>query len=201
MTALLWLLAAIGAAPLAAGAWGLPPPSSRASPLPPLGAVLLCALAFNLTFSWQELSLVVPKALTPGLHPVLFHNDHAWTGHAPTVELLAGAVLAMALAGAWLARACPGGRPTRDFAWRSLLTALAAVVVIVPVRLPRDLVEVAFIPLFVNLVGAGWLVFGARFVTRSDDPDAAAPGIVGPALALAVTLLVFQLVLRPGVAF
>jgi hypothetical protein len=44
-----------------------------------MASLLLCALAFNLTFFWQELWLVIPKALTPGPHPVLYHNDHGWT--------------------------------------------------------------------------------------------------------------------------
>jgi hypothetical protein len=34
-----------------------------------IGSTLLYTLAFNLTFFIQELFLVVPKALTPGLRP------------------------------------------------------------------------------------------------------------------------------------
>ncbi len=48
-------------------------------------SALLYALAFNLTFFVQELFLVLPKALTSGLRPTLFHNDHKWEG----VNLLA----------------------------------------------------------------------------------------------------------------
>ena len=55
-----------------------------------LSSALLCALAFNLTFFWQELWLVIPKALTPGLHPILYHNDHDWSGASPIAELLQG---------------------------------------------------------------------------------------------------------------
>src|SRR5581483_5666840 len=57
-----------------------------------LGAssALFCTLAFNLTFFLQELFLVIPKALTPGLHPTLFHNNHSWTGNNPAVGLLQG---------------------------------------------------------------------------------------------------------------
>ncbi len=51
---------------------------------------LLCALAFNLVFLWQEIWLVLPKALIPGLHPILYHNDHGWTGAYARVELLQG---------------------------------------------------------------------------------------------------------------
>ena len=51
---------------------------------------LLYALAFNLVFVLQELFLVLPKALTPGLYPTLFHNNHTWTGHNPIQDLLQG---------------------------------------------------------------------------------------------------------------
>ncbi len=107
MAALGLLLFAIGAAPLALGAARLG--RSLRTRLR-VGSVILCALAFNLTFFWQELWLVIPKALTPGLHPVLYHNDHDWTGHSAAAELLQGtgalATLASGLAfGAGLAMA------------------------------------------------------------------------------------------------
>ena len=54
-------------------------------------SALLYTLAFNLTFFLQELFLVLPKALTPGLHPILFHNNHTWSGDSPRVALLQGA--------------------------------------------------------------------------------------------------------------
>ena len=57
-----------------------------------LGAVsaLWYAIAFNIAFFVQELFLVVPKALTPGLSPVLYHNNHLWSGDHPIAELLQG---------------------------------------------------------------------------------------------------------------
>ncbi|WP_157123717.1 hypothetical protein [Allosphingosinicella indica] len=39
----------------------------------PLHSTLLATLAFNLVFFVQELFLVLPKALTPGLNPTLYH--------------------------------------------------------------------------------------------------------------------------------
>jgi hypothetical protein len=53
-------------------------------------SALLYALAFNLVFFIQELFLVVPKALTPGLRPILFHNNHTWTGDNPLANLFQG---------------------------------------------------------------------------------------------------------------
>lgn len=55
-----------------------------------LSSALLYTLAFNLTFFVQELFLVVPKALTPGLHPTLFHNNHHWEGSNPLAALFQG---------------------------------------------------------------------------------------------------------------
>jgi hypothetical protein len=85
----LWPLLVIGIAPLATmvflkrggGEWSL-----RTA----LVSALLCALCFCLTFLWQEIWLVIPKALTPDLHPTLYHNDHAWSGDNPIAELLQG---------------------------------------------------------------------------------------------------------------
>ena len=51
---------------------------------------LLYVLSFNLTFFIQELFLVLPKALTPGLHPTLFHNNHRWEGEDPLASLFQG---------------------------------------------------------------------------------------------------------------
>jgi hypothetical protein len=53
-------------------------------------SALLYTLAFNVTFFIQELFLVLPKALTPGLQPVLYHNNHGWDGDHPLAELFQG---------------------------------------------------------------------------------------------------------------
>jgi hypothetical protein len=55
-----------------------------------LCSALLYTLAFNLTFFILELFLVVPKALTPGLRPTLFHNNHTWEGQHPLASLFQG---------------------------------------------------------------------------------------------------------------
>jgi hypothetical protein len=71
-------------------------------------SLLTYTLAFNLTFFIQELFLVVPKAFVPGLHPVLFHNDHDWTGTNPLAELFEGtgaaAILVSGILFAFLAK-------------------------------------------------------------------------------------------------
>src|SRR5262245_14742619 len=53
-------------------------------------SLLVYTLAFNVTFFIQELFLVVPKALTPGLRPTLYHNNHNWEGSHPLENLFQG---------------------------------------------------------------------------------------------------------------
>jgi hypothetical protein len=71
-------------------------------------STLLYVLAFNLTFFIQELFLVLPKALTPGLRPTLYHNNHGWEGANPLAALFQGtgalATLAVGLLCLWLLR-------------------------------------------------------------------------------------------------
>ena len=68
---------------------------------PTFVSTLAFALAFNLTFFIQELFLVLPKALTPGLHPTLFHNNHTWSGSHPQEDLFQGTgALATSISGA-----------------------------------------------------------------------------------------------------
>ena len=280
---LVLLIAAAGVLPFLVGWARLGHAARGASPWPPPGSVLACTLAFNLSFFWQELWLVVPKALTPGLSPVLFHNDHDWTGSAPNVELLQGtgalatlasglawllalsasrtssvtgrvllwwlafqglfqsltqfaigsllprndvgralsylgvqgvarmgvcgaSLLAMAGAGIGLAACAPPGLAaphapgTRACARALLATGIACVLLSVPLREPRDAIEVVLIPAVVNLIGVGWIVFGFG-VVRRHAADGERPGVAWLLSSLIVLLAVFQLVLRPGVRF
>lgn len=57
---------------------------------PIVHSMLAYVLAFNLTFFIQELFLVLPKSMVPGLTATLYHNDHNWTGSAPIAELFQG---------------------------------------------------------------------------------------------------------------
>ena len=120
MGILLGLIAAIGLLPLAIALLRLPA-GAGAKSVNRRGlaaSTLLCALAFSLTFFIQEVGLVVPKALVPGLDPILYHNDHDWRGDAPVAELLQGggaiATLLSGLAFLWLAGRIGPDRP----AWR-----------------------------------------------------------------------------------
>ena len=109
----------------------LPMTASEARSLT-LKSTLAFVLAFNLTFFIQELFLVIPKALTPGLEPTLFHNNHTWRGHHPIEDLLQGSgALATVIAGGlfsyWLVRHPPVGQVTRLLMfWMAVLGFLAA---------------------------------------------------------------------------
>jgi hypothetical protein len=78
---------------------------------PTITSAMLYALAFNLIFLIQELFLVLPKALTPGLRPTLFHNNHTWTGENPLAHLFQGAgalaIFLSAIGCAYLLRRLP----------------------------------------------------------------------------------------------
>ena len=68
-------------------------------------SALLYAFAYNLTFFIQELFLVLPKALLPGVHPTLFHNNHTWQGDNSLTSLFQGTgALATFVSGALCAR-------------------------------------------------------------------------------------------------
>jgi hypothetical protein len=254
-----------------------------------LASALYAALAFNLVFFLQELALVVPKAMLPGVHAILYHNNHTWTGMPPLAELLQGtgtladlalglafaallaragarpiglrlfffwmafqglyqglsqvligtvlpgndagmamsylgiegtariavaivAVLAMAAAGVWLMRQLLRKIATEDesargmsrlgFALRTVtLPALVSVLLLIPYREPRNIIEVAVLPLIVVTSGLIWIQASTWFGPRSDNTARGTPDLLWPVVALAIVLAVFQLVLRPGVAF
>jgi hypothetical protein len=253
-------------------------------------STLLYALAFNLTFFIQELFLVLPKALTPGLHPTLYHNNHTWEGTNPLAALFQGtgalATLLVGLVCLWVLRrprqrsnnvrlllfwmaycGCfmalpqvvigalsqgsdigmamgylqlgttarlgmgvftlvlmplvalqlrrpalaladaancvehPGSR-TR-FVFRAvLLPALLGSVLVIPFRVPREMIEVIVVPLLVILPGIPWIQAGAWRVHGATARGTAAgwpPAY--PFAALVALLLFFQLVLRQGIRF
>jgi hypothetical protein len=285
-------------APLALGVAGWLRARRESRAMPPVrmdwrlavASTLLYVLAFNLVFFLQELFLVLPKALTPGLRATLYHNNHTWTGDNPVAALFQGTgVVATLLAGlgclawlrssraprapaarlflAWMAYCgclmalpqvvagalLPGSdvgmamgylqlgvatkttaallalaaipavalalrRPLLEFAddaaridharartrfafHVATLPALAAIALIVPFRVPRDPVEVLVVPLVVSCVGIAWIQAGAWRVDDARASGSRIGGIGWIAAAAVALLLVFQLVLRPGIAF
>ena len=255
-----------------------------------INSALLYALAFNLTFFIQELFLVLPKALTPGLRPTLFHNNHRWEGENPLASLFQGtgalailvtgvacalflwrgaarsttarllliwmtyneflqslpqvvigavnprndvgmamdylglgaiaktaaalvALAAIPVAALWLRRpllslaedpACihSARARTRFIFHAATVPALAAVLLIIPFRIPREWIEVVILPAVVTVIGTAWLQAGAWHVSGVKTEGRLGVGSIAlPLGALLVLLLVFQLLLRPGVRF
>jgi hypothetical protein len=251
-----------------------------------LPSMLLYALAFNVTFFIQELFLVLPKALTPGLHPRLFHNNHTWSGDNPLAALWQGTgALAILLSGSaclsllrrhlrgspevrlwliWMAycgffMALPqvvvgALSPASDVGmamhylklsagvrsgaalvallvmpwvgWQlcgeflrlgegaelddrlrrmafvlkiATLPALLALPVIVLFRVPREAVEVIGVPLVVSVVGTLWIQASAWRLCPEPRAPAAQLPLRGALTLLCALLLIFQLLLRPGV--
>jgi hypothetical protein len=253
-------------------------------------SALLYVLAFNLTFFIQELFLVLPKSVLPGVRPILFHNNHGWEGDHPLVKLFQGtgalatfltatacaallrrhsngssvlrlfliwmaysgffmslpqvvigaivpqndvgmameylglgataktlaAVVAFAMIpplALWLTRqllsvaespadiADPKAR-TRFIFRVATLPGLAAILMIVPFRVPREWIEVVMVPVVVTVIGIVWMQAGAwRIGTVNATGRLGARSIAYSFAAVVILLLVFQLVLRPGVRF
>lgn len=255
-----------------------------------VASALLYTLAFNLIFFIQELFLVLPKALTPGLRPTLFHNNHRWEGdnslaslfqgtgalgifliasacalvlrrargRSLTLRLLliwvtyngflqslpqvivgavepgndvgmamdylhlgAGAktvaalmalaaipVVGLSLRGPLLSLAqrpaqLAGAAARSRFMFQvATVPALAAILLIIPFRVPRNWVEVVMVPVVVTLVGITWLQAGAwRASDAQPGGGARAASVAGPLGAAVILLLLFQLLLRPGIHF
>jgi hypothetical protein len=88
-------------------------------------SAILYAFAFNLVFFIQELFLVLPKALVPGLRPTLYHNNHHWQGDDPLAALFQGTgALAILLTGLLFALLL-SRRATRSTALRLFLIWMA----------------------------------------------------------------------------
>jgi hypothetical protein len=253
-------------------------------------SALLYALAFNLIFFFQELFLVLPKALTPGLRPILFHNNHRWEGQNPLASLFQGTGALAIFICAFFCALLLKFRPPRSASWRLFLIwmaydgflqslpqvvigsiependvgmamdylrlggaakmvaalvaliaipvvalslrgpllslarnaadigssraraefmfrvatapALAAILLIIPFRLPRNWVEVAAVPVVVTLIGIGWIQAGAWAVSQVKATGTLSSRSIAYAFsALLILLLVFQFILRPGVRF
>ena len=241
-----------------------------------LVSALLYALAFNLIFFIQELFLVLPKALTPGLRPTLFHNNHTWEGDNPLASLFQGtgalatlitglicallarrrvrgssavrlaliwmayngllqslpqvvvgsveprndvgmamdylhldapaktaaalvALIGMAAAALWLRApllslaespdSIANGRTRTAFMFRvATAPALAAILLIIPFRVPRNWVEVVAVPVVVTIVGIAWIQAGGWAVEKVKASGALSPKSIAYACGMLLVL-------------
>jgi hypothetical protein len=96
-----------------------------------------------------------------------------------------------------------GGRARTRFTFNiATLPAMIAILLIIPFRVPRNWVEVAAVPVVVTLIGIAWIQAGAW---AADGVKAGgnlkAKSMVHAFSALMILLLIFQIILRPGIRF
>lgn len=172
--------------------------------------LFLIWMAYNGYFS--SLPQVVIGALVPA-------NDVgmalAYLGLSPAAKTVAAvvALVAMALLGVGLTRPLlsvaedPGevatGAARTGFVFRvATLPAVVAIALIIPFRVPRNWIEVVMVPVVVTCIGIFWMQASAwlwRDVdARGDSRNMSVGRLAG---AVIVLLLIFQLVLRPGIRF
>jgi hypothetical protein len=83
------------------------------------------------------------------------------------------------------------------------IPALAAILLIIPFRIPRNWIEVIAAPVVVTLIGIVWIQAGA-WAARDVKADGKPLSPKSLQLALGTLLgvfLIFQFVLRPGIRF
>ncbi|HET6806106.1 MAG TPA: hypothetical protein VFH59_11760 [Frateuria sp.] len=95
----------------------------------------------------------------------------------------------------------PGAR-TRFVFCAVTLPALLGSALVIPFRIPREMLEVVIVPVLVFLPGIPWLQ-AAAWRVRDARAEGAATGwpLAYPFAAVVALLLLFQLVLRPGIRF
>ncbi len=76
------------------------------------------------------------------------------------------------------------------------LPALVSVLPLIPFREPRNIVEVAILPLIVMASGILWIQVGAGFAPIAAQPARPSPSLMIPFAALLLVLAFFQLLLR-----
>jgi hypothetical protein len=171
--------------------------------------LLLFWLAFHGLF------LALPQVVVGAVHPA---NDvgmaMAWLGFGAGAKAAFAllALAAMVIAGVWLTGPLLAFAPSREaietparrtgFVWKAAtLPALAGTLLILPFRLPGPAIEVAIVPAVVAIAGLGWIQAGAwRFYGVEPRPPAGPDSVRRPLFWLIALLIVFQLVLRPGIA-
>jgi hypothetical protein len=100
------------------------------------------------------------------------------------------------------AQLASAGARSRFIFQTATLPALVAILLILPFRVPREWIEVMFLPVVVAGVGMFWIQSGAwRLGTVKAAGLPVAVSLAYPLVAAIALLLVFQLLLRPGIPF
>jgi hypothetical protein len=162
---------------------------------------------------FQSLPQIIIGAIEPENDVGMAMDFLYFDATAKTAAALA-ALAAIPLVGLWLTRPLlslaedptyvSGTRARTRYVFQvATLPALTGILLIIPFRMPRNWVEVVMVPVVVTIVGIAWLQAGAW---RVSEVEAGGGGLgarsVAHALgAVLILLLVFQLLLRPGVHF
>ena len=160
---------------------------------------------------YQGLTQLIFGAIVPG-------NDMGMAfGYLGLSSAVKGTILVLGLilsvvAGAWLAGAglrlfgttaetlTIGSR--MGFLFRTvMLPALVAGPLLIPFRMPRNGIEMWIFPTVLMAFGALWVVIGGVLSPTAARPARPSPSLVVPLASLLVVLLIFQFLLRPGIAF
>lgn len=161
---------------------------------------------------FQSLPQVVVGAVHPG-NDVGMALDYLEMGRGAKAVAALFALAAIAAIGGWLARPVlalathPGqveraGRRAR-WAFRvATAPALLSLPIIILMRVPGSVDQVAVVPVAEAVIGISWIQASAPLYSRVRPGGTLPPGSSrGPLLALAALFLIFHLILRPGIAF
>jgi hypothetical protein len=161
---------------------------------------------------FQSLPQIVVGAISPSNDVGMAMDYLAMSATAKTIAALLALAL-MAAAGTWLARPLIGlapseseiagaGRRTRFAFLTATLPALIAIPFIVAFRVPREIAEVILPPVAVTILGIAWIQANSwRVADAKPGAFSAARPLLYPLAALLILLLIFQLILRPGIPF
>jgi hypothetical protein len=94
-------------------------------------------------------------------------------------------------------------RARSEFVFRvATLPCVAAILLIIPFRVPRDWIEVVMVPAIVTVIGISWIQAGAWAFNGAKIAGATSPKSTAlPLSAYLILLFIFQCVLRPGIRF
>jgi hypothetical protein len=161
----------------------------------------------------QSLPQVVIGSIEPE-NDVGMAMDYLHLGVAAKIVAAIVALIAIPAAALWLRGPLlslaenPADVATRrartTFMFRAAtLPALAAVLLIIPFRVPRNWVEVVAVPVVVTVIGIAWIQAGAWAIrgAKASGANLGSKSIAYAFSALLILLLIFHFVLRPGVQF
>jgi hypothetical protein len=160
---------------------------------------------------YQGLSQLVIGAIVPG-NDMGMAFGYLGLGAGTKRFIAVLGLTAMVAVGFWLARTAVRLLATTSeslsagarmgFLFRiAMLPALVSGPLLIPFRTPRNMIELVIFPSLLMVFGAIWIWIGAGLSPATPRPARPSASLVIPLAALILLLLLFQLILRPGIAF